>query len=83
MATLRSAIHLHPGLFSHRLQIRPRRDPNIDPEGDGGLAVDILYYRVCWSRIHEASETVELEWLVHGTQPVPDHHQWNTSGAVH
>lgn len=83
MANLRSDLHLRHGIFSQRLQIRPGRDTDINAESDRDITVNLLHYRFCRSRVYEASHPAEPECFIHGTQPIPDHHQWNPSRPVH
>lgn len=83
MASLRPTVHLRDGLLPDRLQICAWKDPDIDPESDGGITVHVLHHRFCRPRIDEEQSAAESQSPVHGAQPVFDDNKWNTPGTVH
>ena len=83
MATLRPTVHRRGRLFPDRLSVCPWKDASIDDESDGVVAVNILHYCFCRSRVDEEQSAIESQSAVHGAQPVLDHHQWNAPGTIH
>ena len=83
MATLRQIIHCRDGLLGAGFQLCPGRDTHVNIQSDSSTAVDVLYHCFCWSRNYEKSNIMEVEWIVHGTQPVFDDNKCNSSSSVY
>ena len=83
MAHFRQAVLLRSGLLPSGFHIFTGRDTYVDFQGDCHCAGSLLYNNI-WRPGDDAKKTgIQAQRLVHGTQPIFDHHKWGPLGIVH